>query len=199
MIVKVCGVKNLDELEVVERYADATGVVVKCDSKRCVDLERAREIVNSASIPVFTVSTTTSLEDWLEIVSKVECDLVQVHSPMNLEDFEMLKEIVKTMKAFIVNDSPERIIRMIEAYSPHFILLDSGCGSGVVHDWRVSREISKRYGVFLAGGLNPENVEEAIRQVRPIGVDVSSGVERNGVKSEVLVKEFVRRAKNEVR
>ncbi|WP_202320465.1 phosphoribosylanthranilate isomerase [Archaeoglobus neptunius] len=198
MIVKICGVRSIEELEVVERYADVTGVVVRSNSKRCVDLKKAREIISSASIPVFAVSTASSLEEWMEVVSKLECGLVQVHSPMLVEDFERLKEHVRVMKAFIVGDSPGRVIQEIESYSPHFILLDSGCGSGVVHDWSVSREVAKRYGVFLAGGLNPGNVEEAIREVNPIGVDVSSGVEENGVKSEILVREFVRRAKNEV-
>ncbi len=199
MIVKICGIRNLEELSLVEKYADVTGVVVRSNSRRCVDLDVAREIVASSSTPVFVVSTAKTLEEWLEIVSKTECSLVQVHSEMKLDEFDRLKEHVRVMKAFIVNSSPERIVTEIELYSPHFVLLDSGCGSGKVHDWSVSREVAKKYGVFLAGGLNPENVGEAVKTVRPLGVDVSSGVEENGGKSERLVAEFVRRAKNEIR
>ncbi len=198
MIVKICGVKNIEELEIVEKYADVGGVVVKSKSRRCVDLNAAREIVSSASIPIFAVSTANTLDEWMEILSKVECNFIQVHSPINPEDFEKLKECVKVMKAFIVDRSTENILKEIEVYSPHFILLDSGHGSGKTHNWDVSREVAKRYGIFLAGGLRSSNVAEAIKIVRPIGVDVSSGVEQNGVKSEKLVFEFVRRAKNEI-
>lgn len=199
MIVKICGVKSLEELEIVEKYADYAGVVVKSNSRRCVELEVAREIMESSSIPVFAVSTSKTFAEWEEIVTKTECKFAQVHAEMSLEDFEKLKEIARVMKAFIVNGSAEDILRQIEFYSPHYILLDSGCGSGKVHDWSVSREIARKFAIFLAGGLNGENVERAIRLVRPAGVDVSSGVERNGFKDEELVRIFVRRAKNVVR
>ncbi|MDK2853153.1 MAG: phosphoribosylanthranilate isomerase [Thermococcaceae archaeon] len=198
MIVKVCGIKNLEELEIVERYADATGVVVKSNSKRCVDLDKAKEIIDSSTIPVFAVSTARSYEEWEEIIAKTECNMVQVHSDMPVEEFEKLKDMVKVMKAFIVDKPANEISGLIEIYSPHLILLDSGCGSGEVHDWRISREIAKKHEVFLAGGLNVENVVDAINIVKPVGVDVSSGVERDGLKDEELVREFVRRAKNEV-
>lgn len=197
MIVKICGVKRLEELEIVEKYADLTGVVVKSNSKRCISLERAREIINSASIPVFAVSTSRSLDEWEEIIARCECDYIQVHSNLMPEDFEKLKETVTVMKAFIVGRSAEEIIREIELYSPHLILLDSGCGSGRKHDWNISRKVSEKYRIFLAGGLNPQNVDEAIRMVKPMGVDVSSGVEKDGFKDELLVREFVRRVKTE--
>uniref|UniRef100_A0A7C3MA36 N-(5'-phosphoribosyl)anthranilate isomerase n=1 Tax=Archaeoglobus fulgidus TaxID=2234 RepID=A0A7C3MA36_ARCFL len=198
MIVKVCGLKNLKELEIVEKYADAAGVVVRSESKRCVTLERAREIISSASIPVFAVSTTTTINEWEEIIAGCECDFIQIHSEILPEDIEKLKDNVTVMKAFIVDRSADEIIREIELYSPHLILLDSGCGSGRRHDWKISREVSKKYSIFLAGGLNPQNVAEAIRVVKPAGVDVSSGVEKDGFKDESLIREFVRRAKNEV-
>ncbi len=202
MIVKVCGIKSLEELEIVERYADATGgVVVKSNSRRRVDLDKAKEIIDSSTIPVFAVSTARSYEEWEEIIAKTECNMVQVHSDMPVEEFEKLKGIVKVMKAFIVDKPADEISGLIEIYSPpHLILLDSGYGSGgEVHDWRISREVARKYEVFLAGGLNVENVVEAINIVKPVGVDVSSGgVERDGLKDEELVREFVRRAKNEV-
>ncbi|MCX8208021.1 MAG: phosphoribosylanthranilate isomerase, partial [Methanothrix sp.] len=75
------------------------------------------------------------------------------------------------------------------------ILLDSGCGSGRTHDWRVSKKIAERYPIILAGGLNAENVRTAIEVVKPFGVDVSSGVEKDGIKDEILISEFVRRVK----
>jgi len=198
MLVKICGIRGLRELEIVEKYADFAGVVVRSVSRRAVDLETARQIIANASIPVFIVSTSESLEEWEEIVSKTECNFVQVHGSLSVEDFEILRKEVFAMKAFIVRNL-EETLRSIEDYRPDLILLDSGCGSGKTHDWSISRRIAERYTVMLAGGLNPENVVEAISYVRPVGVDVSSGVERNGFKDEKLISEFVWRVKNEIR
>jgi phosphoribosylanthranilate isomerase len=198
MLVKICGIRELRELEIVEKYADFAGVVVRSASRRAVDLETARQIIANASIPVFIVSTSESLEEWEEIVSKTECDFVQVHGSLRVEDFEILRKEVFAIKAFIVRNL-EETLRSIENYRPDLILLDSGCGSGKTHDWSISRRIAERYTVMLAGGLNPENVGEAISYVRPAGVDVSSGVEKNGFKDEKLISEFVWRVKNEIR
>lgn len=197
MIVKICGIRGLRDLEIVEKYADLGGVVVRSPSRRAVDLETARQIIASASIPIFVVSTSGSLKEWEEIISKTDCDFVQVHGNLSVEDFEFLKGEVFAMKAFIVENF-EETLRSIERYNPHLILLDSGCGSGKTHDWSISKRIAERYPVMLAGGLNPENVGEAIRYVRPFGVDVSSGVERNGLKDEGLISEFVRRVRDEI-
>ncbi|MEM1578265.1 MAG: phosphoribosylanthranilate isomerase [Archaeoglobaceae archaeon] len=195
MIVKICGIKNLEELEVIENYADFGGVVVMSDSKRCVELTTAKEIIVNATIPIFVVSTSEKLCDWEQIIAKTECDFVQIHGKMSLEDFEVLKANVVAMKAFIVGDYRE-IMGAIKKYAPHYILLDSGCGSGRTHDWEVSKKVAKEYPIILAGGLNVNNVGLAIKEVRPFGVDVSSGVEKNGFKDEILVSEFVRVVRN---
>lgn len=197
MIVKICGIRSLRDLEIVERYADLGGVVVKSNSKRAVELENAKEIIANASIPVYVVSNSEKLSDWEEILAKTECDFVQVHGNLSIEDFEVLRRSVVTIKAFIVR-SYEEVLREIEKYKPDQILLDSGCGSGETHDWQISKRIAEFYPVMLAGGLNPENVKRAIEVVKPFGVDVSSGVEKNGIKDEFLIREFVRRAKNEI-
>ncbi|MDK2796238.1 MAG: phosphoribosylanthranilate isomerase [Archaeoglobaceae archaeon] len=198
MFVKICGIRGLRDLEIVEKYADFGGVVVRSNSRRAVDLETAKRIIANASIPIFIVSSSESLRDWEEIVSKTECDFVQVHGNLSVEDFELLRGSVFAMKAFIVKEFDETL-RLIETYRPDLILLDSGCGTGKMHDWDISKKIAGNYPVMLAGGLNVDNVRKAIEYVKPIGVDVSSGVERDGVKDERLIAEFIRRAKNEIR
>jgi len=198
MIVKICGIRSIRDLEIVEKHADFGGVIVKSNSRRTVDLETAREIISNAEIPVFVVSTSESLEEWEEIISKTECNFVQVHGNLGIEEFEILREEVFAMKAFIVRDFDETM-EQIKSYRPDLILLDSGRGSGKIHDWSISRRIAERYPVILAGGLNAENVARAIELVKPVGVDVSSGVERDGFKDERLIEEFVRRARNEIR
>ncbi|MCX8172468.1 MAG: phosphoribosylanthranilate isomerase [Archaeoglobaceae archaeon] len=197
MIVKICGIRSLVDLEIVERYADFGGIVVKSNSRRAIELDVAKQIIANASIPIFVVSTSEKLSEWEDIISKTECDFVQIHGNLPIEDFEVLKRNLITMKAFFVQKEVE-IVKGIEMYAPHYILLDSGCGSGKTHDWRISKKIAERYPIILAGGLTVENVRKAIEEVKPFGVDVSSGVEKNSIKDETLISEFVRRAKNEI-
>ncbi|HIQ32132.1 MAG TPA: phosphoribosylanthranilate isomerase [Methanothermococcus okinawensis] len=206
MFVKICGIRRERELRIVERYGDATGVIVESESKRRISLERARELIKISSIPVFTVSTLEDFQSWAEVVEKTGSEYIQIHSDMDVEAIRRLKEEydVFIMKAFKVpkrSTSPERdaedLIKRILRYRDVVdrILLDTGRGCGVTHDHRVSRLVCRRFPVVLAGGLNPENVREIVDYVQPFGVDVSSGVERNGEKSEDLIRSFVERLK----
>jgi phosphoribosylanthranilate isomerase len=203
MFIKICGIRSSKELEMVERFADATGVVVECESKRKIGLEDAKELIAQAKIPVFVVSTLTNLEDWLRVVDKTDAKYVQIHSDVNPDVVEGLKDIgLFVMKAFKVprtSINPERdaraLMERIEKFKADMILLDTGKGSGLTHDHRVSKIIAEQYDVVLAGGLNPKNVAEIVKFVKPFGVDVSSGVERNGSKDEDLIAEFVKEVK----
>ncbi|ADB57280.1 phosphoribosylanthranilate isomerase [Archaeoglobus profundus] len=200
MFVKICGIKSLEELEIVEKYANATGVVVECESKRRITLEKAREIIECANIPVFVVSTLTDLNAWMRVIEKTQAEYIQIHAEVSPDLVGKVKELdIKVMKAFRVprlSENPERdaksLIEKIELYDVDLILLDTGKGSGLIHDHRVSRIVAKEFDIILAGGLNPQNVAKIVEFVKPFGVDVSSGVEKNGRKDEKLVTDFVR-------
>jgi len=206
VFVKICGVRDEKDLKIVEKFADATGVVVECKSKRRISLEKAGKIVKAAEIPVFAVSTVDDFERWSKIVESIDAEYVQVHTDsIDPGDVEKLKSEfgVFVMKAFKVpreSENPERdaeiLIEKIERFEADRILLDTGKGSGLVHDHRVSRIIARKYDVVLAGGLNPENVIDIVRFVMPYGVDVSSGVEKDGRKDESLIRDFVRRIRS---
>ncbi len=198
---KICGIRSKKELKVVERYANATGVVVS-ESKRRVSLDVAREIVEAANIPVFLVSTLNNFEGWKDLINKTKAEYIQIHTDTitpNDVDRLKLEFDVYVMKAFkipqsskdVVRDA-EKIISKIESYEVDKILLDTGKGSGKIHDHRISKIIAQKFDVVLAGGLNPKNVCEVIRFVKPHGLDVSSGVEKNGKKDEDLIARFVR-------
>uniref|UniRef100_A0A7C3UI89 N-(5'-phosphoribosyl)anthranilate isomerase n=1 Tax=Geoglobus ahangari TaxID=113653 RepID=A0A7C3UI89_9EURY len=201
MFVKICGIKSLEELRVVEKYADATGVVVKCQSKRVVSTDLARELIRSSKIPVFVVSTLDSFKDWAEVIEKSETDHVQIHSDMSAGDIEKIRSEygVRVIKAFRVPencDNPikiaEKLMDEIELYEVDGILLDNSMGRGMIHDLRISKIIAKRFDVILAGGLNPDNVAEIVEFVKPFGVDVSSGVESGNKKDEKKIRDFVK-------
>ncbi len=199
--VKICGIRSLDELEMVEKYASATGVVVECESKRRVELEKAGEIIENASVPVFAVSTVDSFNEWSRIIEATNAEFVQIHTDaINPRDVERIKSEfgVFVMKAFKVprkSENPEKdaekLVERIEQFEVDRVLLDTGKGCGITHDHRVSRIVSDYFDIVLAGGLNPDNVAEIVDFVKPFGVDVSSGVEKNGRKDENLIKEFV--------
>ena len=202
MFIKICGIKTERELNIVEKYADATGVIVESESKRRISLDRAKELIEISSIPVFTVSTLEDFKSWSEVIEKTETEYIQIHSDMDVETVERLKDeysvfIMKVFKVPKRSTFPERdaedLINRIAEYKDIVdrILLDTGKGCGVTHDHRVSRIVCRKFDVVLAGGLNPENVREIVDYVQPFGVDVSSGVEKEGEKSEDLIRSFV--------
>lgn len=205
MFVKICGVKSFEELKIVEKYADATGVIVRTESKRRVDENFAREIIERSKIPVFLVSTLKSFEDWSEIIKFCKPEWIQIHTEVNSKLIEKLKSsfdvsvaLALEVPTFCSNpfDEARKVLKSAKESKADIIILDSGKGSGRLHDLRISKIVAENIDIVLAGGLNPENVFEVVRFVRPFGVDVSSGVERDGKKDENLIKLFVEKIKN---
>ncbi|MBW9221327.1 phosphoribosylanthranilate isomerase [Methanothermococcus sp. SCGC AD-155-M21] len=211
MFIKICGIKSIRELKIVEKYANATGVIVESTSKRTISLSKSKELIKESNIPVFAVSTLKDFESWSNMVEKTKTEYIQIHSDMKPYAIEKLKEeydlfIMKAFKVPKSTSSPEedaeKLINQIKEYNNIIdrVLLDTGKGCGITHDHRISKiickTVCKNFEVVLAGGLNPENVEKIINHVQPFGVDVSSGVERNNEKNENLIKLFVNAVKN---
>ncbi|MDK2790880.1 MAG: phosphoribosylanthranilate isomerase [Methanothermococcus sp.] len=203
MFIKICGIKSHDELKIVEKYADATGVIVESESKRTIDLDKAKELIETSKIPVFTVSTLSDFEGWANVIKETGTKYIQIHSNMKPTDVERIKDeydvfIMKAFKVPKMSSAPEKdaedLINEIEEYNDIVdrVLLDTGKGCGITHDHRISKMVCEKFNVVLAGGLNPENVMEITEYVQPFGVDVSSGVEKDNKKDEDLIKSFVK-------
>ncbi len=212
--VKICGMKDLDSVMTAVKYgADAVGFIteVPVSTPRKIDRETARELV--ATTPPFVctvmVCMPDSLDNALELASFVQPDAVQVHSPMSQEDLRTFKENagVKLIKTIHIDSGTDVGSVVDEIYGLNdiadAILLDTKIdgktgGTGTVHDWARSAEITLHSSlpVILAGGLNPGNVADAVRTVRPYGVDTASGVETGGVKDEDKVMMFINNARS---
>lgn len=204
MFIKICGVKSIEELKLVEKYAGATGIIVKSNSKREISLKKGKEIVISSNIPVYAVSTTTDFNDWCNIIKETTTKYIQIHNNMDIEKIKLLKKkynnlnIIKSFKVPINSENyikdGENLLNKINQYKPivDYILLDSGAGSGKTHNLQISKYVSEKIPVILAGGLNPNNINEIYNFVKPIGVDLSSGVEKDNFKNEKLIKLFIK-------
>lgn len=204
LFVKICGITNLqDALVSVQSGADALGFVFYDRSPRFVSPETLRRIVGQLpeSVSLIGVFVNPSVRDVSSVCREVKLSAVQAHG--NLTDSELRKLGTSVIKAFQVDK--EFDVRLMRKYSVEAFLLDAFAegkagGTGKTFDWNVARRATKYGRVILSGGLNPKNVAEAVRFVRPYGVDVCSGVEvRPGKKDSEKVREFIQRAKTALR
>lgn len=202
--VKVCGITNLeDALVAVAAGADALGFNFWPHSPRYLEPRQAADII--AHLPPFVTPVGVFVnEERLRlgrIVRRTGVGAVQLHGDETPEAVAALAaDGLPVLKALAVGRGfePQRL-RLYSGVAA--FLLDAEVkgkrgGTGQSFDWKRAGE-ANRYGrILLAGGLTPENVTEAIRQVQPYGVDVCTGVEKKpGVKDHPRLREFLRRAK----
>jgi phosphoribosylanthranilate isomerase len=196
--VKICGITNLaDALAAVEAGADALGLNFYEKSPRHVLVKTAAEI--SKQLPPFVLRAGVFVNADEDLVTRAigECSLslLQFHGdepPEFCTQFGLM-----SMKAFRIRDAES--LKEIPNFTTDAYLLDAYSpeargGTGEKFNWDLAVEAQK-FGkpIFLAGGLTPENVAEAVRKVRPFGVDVSSGVESSpGKKDAAKVRAFIR-------
>jgi phosphoribosylanthranilate isomerase len=199
--VKICGITRLpDALAAVEAGADALGFMFYEASPRHVTFHAAAEIIRQLPSEPLKVGVFVNAPEDTVLRAIQECALtmLQFHGdepPAFCTQFGLM-----SMKAFRVH-GPESIKALTE-YRTDAWLLDAHApgklgGTGETFDWKIASD-AVRLGrpVFLAGGLTPANVGEAIRTVRPFGVDVSSGVESApGRKDAGKIREFIAAAK----
>jgi len=186
--VKICGLFHPCDIDAVnEAEPDYIGFVF-ADSRRKVTPQKALELrkrLAGGIIPV-GVFANESAENIVAIISAGIIGAVQLHGA---ED----EAFVKNLKAR--TDKPVIKANGGADSAADYLLFDNAApGSGQTFDWAVLGKINRPF--FLAGGLNQDNVADAIRQTEPFAVDVSSGVETNGVKDKAKIMEFIRRARH---
>ena len=204
-LVKICGITNVeDALAAVNNGANFIGFVFAESPRRC-DPATARHIRRILGGDVKTVGVFTEESDEvLHILDKCELDYAQLHGYQSEEFARRIGAERVIRVARVKNESS--ITALVEFTEAAFYLLDAykegvAGGTGRTFDWRLAALTGDpRRPVFLSGGLNPKNVERAIRTIRPFAVDVASGVEAApGLKDHAKIKEFmdnVRKADN---
>jgi len=195
--VKVCGMTQWEDAKyAVEQGADAVGFIFYKKSPRSVTMKEAREII--LKLPPFVDTVGVFVNESPDRVNKIAnycgLDLVQLHGE---ESPAFCRKIHRrVIKAFRV--AGLQSIKQMEKYSVSGFLLDTFCddlhgGTGKTFDWNLALPAKKMGPVILAGGLTPRNVAQAVRQVRPYGVDVCSGVEKTpGIKDPEKVRAFLK-------
>ena len=199
--VKVCGITNLDDaLAAVSYGADALGFIF-APSPRQIDPKQVRDI--ALQIPPFVTRVGVFVDVTLETVRQLrtDChlDAIQLHGQ---EDDEYITALGgQVIKAIRMKDAdsvregmyPSAAL-LLDTYRPNQV-----GGTGQTFDWALARKPSQQRPVILAGGLNPENIKQAIKAVGPYAVDVSSGVESApGRKDHEKLARFINRAKTNV-
>jgi len=198
--IKICGITNeTDALHAVACGADALGFVFYGGSPRCVEAETVRAIV--AKLPATVTAVGLFVNEEAEVVNTVAAasgiSLVQLHGDESPEYCRRIERPV--MKALRVRD--EQSLAGWQDYPVEALLLDAWHpdkfgGTGEAGDWQLAAQMARQTTIILAGGLTPDNVAEAVKMVKPQGVDVSSGVECSpGRKDPEKVKAFITNAR----
>jgi phosphoribosylanthranilate isomerase len=197
MFVKICGITNEDDaLFAVAMGADAVGFVF-APSPRQVAAQQVYDITRRLPPEILTVGVFRDDAPGrvIDIVHRAGLKAAQLHGH---ETPDMVAEVAQQIRWVIksvVAGSPDA--SRADQFGTDLILVDApNPGSGKVFDWSLIDDVAEGPRIILAGGLDPDNVAEAVRLVRPWGVDVSSGVERSpGKKDALKVKAFIERAR----
>lgn len=207
--IKICGITRLEDATLAaELGADFLGFIFVPDSPRYIDPKRAARIISQVqwsggkgsrhdgrpleSQPLHCVGVfrDASLEEMRRVSQIAGNEYVQLHGN---EPDEVAREIGKpVINAVNVTDGVP-----IVATSAEWMMFDTGGGTGRTFDWSLLTRVSRSKPFFLAGGLTPDNVEEAIRAVRPDGIDLASGVESApGVKDHAKLRKLFDRVRS---
>lgn len=200
-MIKICGITNLEDASAAVKYgANALGFIFHPESPRAVTPDIAKKIISELPPFVVTVGVFVNRNkvEVSEIASASGINVIQLHGSEAPEECVTCRKVIKAIRVADLSD-----LELISGFkTASAILLDTYSkdmigGTGQIFNWEIAVEAKKFSRIILAGGLTPENVEEAVRTVQPYGVDVASGVEgpHAGKKDHKKLKSFIERAK----
>ena len=193
---KICGLSRLEDIIAVNRHgADYAGFVFFQKSKRYVDPYKANELISllRTDIKPVGVFMDEPLDNVVRIARLSGVEMIQLHGHESDEYVEYIKRTLErpVIKAYKAGE--KGILEKANNSPADYVMIDSGAGSGKKFDWSILKGFERDY--FLAGGLDPESVGEAIGLLEPFAVDVSSGVETDGIKDEKKIADFIKAVK----
>lgn len=198
MIIKICGLRRVDDALMINEFENIKYAgLVFADTKRKVTVDEAIAIKKALRKDIKTVGvfTETKPDEINQIAKAVGLDICQLHSDESNEDCRAVcREVWKAVRV-----RNEESLKEADAFTcaSGFVLdkykADAYGGTGEAFDWSIAGNFSKNHFTILAGGLNKDNVLDAVRIVKPHVVDLSSSVEVNGYKNYEKIKEFMER------
>ena len=210
--VKICCISSIDEAQLaIQAGADALGLVADMPSgPGIISDERVREIATATppGVETFLLTSRSSAQDIIEHVQYCVPTTVQIVRHIDVAEYEKIQRALPaTRRVQVIHVEDHDALDLIEHYQPfvHAFLLDSGTpnasnvelgGTGRTHDWEISAEFVRRSAkpVFLAGGLKADNIEAAVNQVSPWGLDLCSSVRSQGQLDRHKLEAFMQNA-----
>lgn len=194
--IKFCGMRTLEATAIAnEIMPDYVGFVLAPQFWRHITPDTAKELRAALNPDIKTVGVFVDnpFEEIKNLLDSGVIDLAQLHGS---EDEDFIRRLQKAsqkpiIKAFKIEMAKD--IERAQASPADYVLLDSGAGTGESFDWSLIRNFGRDY--FLAGGLCPENVREAIEKCRPYAVDVSSGIETDKIKDPAKMRDFAKKVR----
>ena len=194
--IKICGLRRMEDIEAVNRLKpEFIGFVFWEKSKRHVTPEQAEALKKRLDPEILAVGVF--VDEQIKVVSDLLnrgiIDIAQLHGHEDEKYISGLRELTEKpmIQAFQIRseESSDEILKKAKNSTAEYVLIDSGMGSGKSFNWDLLKDFPREY--FLAGGLDPENVGEAVARASAFAVDVSSNVETDGKKDEKKMKAFV--------
>ena len=196
--IKLCGLSRPCDIQTAnELMPEYIGFVFAPKSKRYIDPQKAALLKELLSSDIRTVGVFVdeAPDTVAALLNSGVIDIAQLHGSEDEAYIQRLRQRTDQpiIKAFQIKSRHD--LAEAKACTADHILLDSGAGTGNVFDWSVLRDVKRPY--FLAGGLSPDNVGDAVRLLHPYAVDVSSGIETDGRKDEEKAAAFIAAVRKE--
>lgn len=191
--IKICGLYRKEDIDIVNKYKPDFAGFVFAESPRKIDFNQAKILKSYLNKDISSVGVFVNekIENILNLFNEDIINIAQLHGEENLDYIKKLKKETNNkliiIKAIEIKDNIN--IDIYNDFNVDYLLLDSGKGSGKTFNWDLIKNINKPF--FLAGGLNSENVNEAILKIKPYAVDMSSSVETNKFKDEDKIKKII--------
>ena len=192
--IKICGIRRLEDIRIVNRYKPDYIGFVFADSKRQVSHDLASKLKSNLDTDIISVGVfvDANSDEIIELFEGGVIEVAQLHGNESEQYINDLKQKtngeLKVIKA--IEMSEDKNVSDYDNLNVDYLLLDSGKGSGKTFDWRlIKSDLKKEF--FLAGGIDSANAKQAIEQFNPYAIDLSSSLETDGFKDENKIKEIM--------